>query len=81
MLYVDYIEVAPWNLRGKLFAPRFTGTGSLLIGEAAMFSFEQGWRGRVGLHSLPQAEEFYSRICQMTDCGRDSGYYELKYFE
>ncbi|VTR96316.1 Uncharacterized protein OS=Methylomonas sp. FJG1 GN=JT25_10440 PE=4 SV=1 [Gemmata massiliana] len=36
--------------------------------------------GRVGLHSLPQAEDFYNR-CGMTRIGPDPHYYDLVYFE
>ena len=40
-----------------------------------------GLEGRVGLHSLPQAEGFYKTRCKMTDFGKDSGYFDLTYFE
>jgi hypothetical protein len=36
--------------------------------------------GRVGLHSLPQAEDFYSR-CGMTRIGPDPSDNDLVYFE
>jgi hypothetical protein len=36
--------------------------------------------GRVGLHSLRQAEDFYAR-CGMTRIGPDPNYYDLTYFE
>jgi hypothetical protein len=32
---------------------------------------EEGFRGRIGLHALPQAETFYARNCGMTDLGND----------
>ena len=42
---------------------------------------EAGYNGRIGLHSLPQSEEFYLRI-QMTDFGADEDHNEqLRYFE
>jgi hypothetical protein len=35
----------------------------------------------VGLHSLPQAERFYTDRCRMTRLGHDSEYFGLTYFE
>ena len=81
ILYVDYVESAPWNLRGQLIPPRFLGVGTVLIAEAVRLSMEAGLRGRIGLHSLPQAERFYSLFCQMTLIGQDPHYYNLPYFE
>ena len=74
LLYVDYLETAPWNLRGLPTNPRFRGVGMVLIAEAVLLSLETGWGGRIGLHSLPRAERFYQMSCQMTMLGRDSGY-------
>jgi len=37
------------------------GVGTILIAEAVRPSLEIGLTGRVGLHSLPQAEAFYTR--------------------
>ncbi len=48
---------------------------------AARLSEWLGYEGRVGLLSLPQAEEFYVRTCQMTALGPDRGYDGLWYFE
>jgi len=66
VLYIDYVESAPWNLRGLGIRPRFLGIGTVLIAEAVKLSMEKGWRGRIGLHSLPQAEAFYRDHCKMT---------------
>lgn len=38
-----------------------------------------GFGGRIGLHSLPQAETFYRDW--MTDFGRDPQHQGLRYFE
>jgi len=78
--YIDYIESAPWNLKGYAKPPRFIGVGTVLMVEAVRLSVEMGLGGRVGLHSLPQAEPFYSR-CRMTELGPDSDYHDLSYFE
>jgi hypothetical protein len=81
VVYVDYLESAPWNLRAPNHPPRFKGAGKALIGQAIHFSEELGLGGRVGLHSLPQAEQFYEATCRMTRFGTDTGYHKLVYFE
>jgi hypothetical protein len=80
-LYVDFIEAAPWNLAATGHPPLFAGVGSLLIAEAVRMSLGQTANCRVGLHSLPQAEEFYANSCRMTRIGPDAGYHDLVYFE
>jgi hypothetical protein len=80
VIYVDYVESAPWNLKATAAAPRFLGVGTVLILEAVTLSWEEGHEGRVGLHSLPQAEAFYAR-CGMTRIGLDPNYYDLPYYE
>ena len=81
LIYVDYLESAPWNLKISGVAPRFIGVGTVLIAEAVHLSLDTGLEGRVGLHSLPQAETFYRSRCGMTDLGRDPRYFDLTYFE
>ena len=81
LLYVDFLETAPWNLRGPGTHPRFVGVGTTLIKEAVTISKEENCAGRVGLHSLPQAERFYEMTCKMTRIGPDPNYYELVRFE
>ena len=80
LLYVDYIEAAPWNLREAESPTRFLGVGTALLNEAVLISHEQGMAGRIGLHSLPQAHAFYLDR-GMTDLGEDDNYGFLRYFE
>jgi hypothetical protein len=80
VVYVDYVESAPWNIKRAAVLPRFLGVGTILIAEAVRLSLEMGLGGRVGLHSLPQAEAFCNR-CGMTRIGADADYYDLSYFE
>ena len=54
--------------------------GHRLVQSAVFLSLECGYLGRVGLHSLPQADRFYLR-CGMTDLGQDSGCESLRYWE
>jgi hypothetical protein len=81
LVYVDYIEVAPWNLRALTDAPRFGGIGVRLIEAAVRVSLDEGFYGRVGLHSLPQAEAFYRDTCLMVCLGADASYQDLPYYE
>lgn len=82
LVYVDYIEVAPWN-RGELIgrSPKYSGAGSILIRAAIELSKQEGFRGRIGLHSLPQSNDFYANKVGMTDLGSDENYQNLRYFE
>ena len=80
MSYVEYLEVAPWN-RAELGAkPRLRGVGTVLLTAAVALSNGEGFKGRIGLHSLPQADAFYRKI-GMTDLGPDAAYQNLRYFE
>ncbi|MGE6699469.1 GNAT family N-acetyltransferase [Hyphomonas sp. NPDC076900] len=82
LVYIDFVEAAPWNRReilGEL--PKFSGAGSILIRAAIEYSKVEGFKGRIGLHSLPQANDFYANRVRMTDLGQDSNYQNLRYFE
>lgn len=82
LVYVDFVEAAPWNRREILGKPpMFTGCGSILIRAAIEFSKLEGFKGRIGLHSLPQANSFYANKIGMTDLGQDPEYQNLRYFE
>lgn len=79
-VYVRHVAVAPWN-RSQIQTPRrIAKLGDLMIGTAISLSLEEGFEGRVGLHSLLQAEGFY-HFCGMTDLGPDQEYEGLRYFE
>jgi len=84
LVYVEFVETAPWNWplpeigQGALFK----GIGLQLVELAIRWSVDLGFHGRVGLHSLPQADVFYREPCGMTDLGPDSSYPKsLRYFE
>ena len=83
LVYVDYLEVAPWNWRIPALGEegQYKGIGSILFREAVNLSFQEGFHGRIGLHALPQAETFYENACGMTAIGRDSKKQNLIYFE
>jgi hypothetical protein len=82
MVYVSYLEVAPWNRRdlpGDV--QRYRPVGAILMRAAIAYSREQGFKGRVGLHSLPQSNDWYANKCGMADLGMDAEYQNLRYFE
>ena len=81
LVYVEYVENAPWNRADLFGAPRYKGVGSILIRAAVELSDELEFHGRVGLHSLPQANAFYANTCGMEDLGADPDYQNLRYFE
>jgi hypothetical protein len=81
LVYLDYVEAAPWNRPELGSRPRLRGIGTALVAAAAMLSEDEGFKGRVGLHSLPQADDFYRRRCGMSDLGLDAAYQGLRYFE
>ena len=81
LVYVEFVENAPWN-RAELFAPpRYRGVGSILVRAAIALSEESEFHGRIGLHSLPQANGFYANTCGMTDLETDPNREGLRYFE
>jgi hypothetical protein len=80
LVYVEYLEVAPWN-RAEFAKPRYRGVGTALLTAAVDLSLEEGFHGRIGLHSLTQAESFYRDACRMSDLGIDINYDNLRYFE
>jgi hypothetical protein len=81
LVYVAFVENAPWN-RAELFdPPRYRGVGTILIRAAVELSKQEEFKGRIGLHSLAQANAFYANTCGMTDAGIDADYQGLRYFE
>ncbi|MFA6178073.1 MAG: hypothetical protein WC696_00510 [Candidatus Methylopumilus sp.] len=74
LVYIDYLEVAPWNWTDPRFdPPKYKLAGSLLLGAAIQISQMNDFKGRVGLHSLPQAVSWYNK-CGFTNFGADSSY-------
>ena len=83
IVYVDYLETAPWNWRVDALGMKglFRGVGVVLFHEAVVQSIREGFNGRVGLHALPQSEGFYANACGMTAIGKDPNKQNLSYFE
>ena len=83
LVYIDFLEAAPWNWRVAPIGQerRLKGVGVVLMREAVSQSIDEGFHGRVGLHALPHAEQFYSRVCGMTRVEEEPGAGPLVYFE
>lgn len=83
LIYLEYVESAPWNLRPLTDKPLYGGLGAQTMLAIIRLSKHEGFHGRVGLHSLPQAEKFYRNVCGMTDLGPDPDPDKqgLRYFE
>ena len=84
LVYVDYLESAPWNWPIPVLsqAGEFRGVGAVLFFVAVKQSEQEGFHGRVGLHALPQAVPFYAgQSCRMTGLGNDPNKLGLPYFE
>src|SRR3546814_14188432 len=61
LVYVDFLEAAPWHRRELTVAsPRFAGAGSPLIGAAIEPSKAEGLQGRIGPHTLPPEHAYYA---------------------
>lgn len=82
LVYIQYLETAPWNRPGLATdRPRLKGVGTLLVRAAIELSRNEAFGGRIGLHSLPQANAWYANVCGMSDLGIDPTKENLRYFE
>jgi hypothetical protein len=80
LIYVDFLEVAPWNVTPFAATPKYKGVGIQLFEAAVRQSIVEGFKGRVGLHALRDAESFYQHR-GMTNLGPDAQHQDLPYFE
>jgi hypothetical protein len=81
IVYVEYLATAPWNRPELRMPPKYRGCGRIFILAAIQTSIDTGYKGRMGLHSLPAAEGFYEGKCGFTRLGPDSSHQNLTYFE
>lgn len=82
IVYVDFLEVAPWNWTiDKIQNRKFKASGPVLLRAALEQSYAKGWDGRVGLHALPQAASFYLgqglQFVKNDPAKQDLPYYEI----
>lgn len=83
LVYIDYLEAAPWNWKIAPLNKKgdFRNVGSVLFSIALRQSFDESFKGRIGLHALPKAEAFYAEVWEMQDFGPDPAKQNLRYFE
>lgn len=86
LVYVKYVETAPWNIKLLEPSPHYGGVGSQLIRAAVELSISEQCHGRVGLHSLPGQEKgepewFYEHTCLMESIEAERDGEGLLYFE
>lgn len=81
LVYVDFVAAAPLNRRAAGEKRVFSGIGPMLIRTAVEQSIDLGFKGRIGLHSLPDSEEFYAVHCSMIPMGKDAKKENLTYYE
>lgn len=80
LAYVELVATAPWNRTIGERQPRYRGVGSVFVLAVIQLSRELGFKGRVGLHSMPTAETFYEK-CGFTKLSYDPSHQDLAYFE
>jgi len=81
LVYVEFLATAPWNRKEVQQPSRYSGVGGVLIDAAIQSSLDSGYQGRIGLHSLPKAEDFYREKCGMSAFRIDLAHDALMYFE
>ena len=62
IVYVDYVQTAPWNNEDLVDKSRFAAAGTFLMHGVVQLSIEMEYGGRVGLHSLRRSEGFYEKL-------------------
>lgn len=77
-IYISMLSVAPWN-RHSTSPRKLTGMGTLIMQYVIWRSLNLGFKGRIILESLPEAEQFYLKL-GFVDIGIVSSE-KLKYFE
>ena len=65
LVYIEHIMTAPWNRPNIQRPPELKGVGTVFMAWARQRSQELGYRGRVGLESLPGAIRFYEGLGMM----------------
>lgn len=83
LVYIEALATAPWNRPAIWGSPVYKGVGGSLVDFAIARSYEVGYKGRVGLHSLEEALGFYRKLrVGLLECGTDPEEPEhLIYFE
>ena len=83
VVYIEFLATAPWNRQELCNPRRFAGVGTILAEIAIQLSLDYEFGGRIGLHALPRAADFYRNVLHMTELGPDPDpqHQNLIYFE
>lgn len=81
LVYIEFLAVAPWNRPQLTTDPNYKYIGHVFIAVAISLSIEEEYKGRIGLHSLPQAARFYKDKVGMVNLGPDKTHQNLNYYE
>lgn len=79
LIYLEFLATAPWNRAEVVQIPQLAGVGTVLLRAAVEASLDLGFKGRIGLHSLPGAEAWYDRR-GLSSLGLDAKK-RMKYYE
>lgn len=82
IFYVKFVAVAPWNRTCDLRPREFRGLGEIILRAAQRFAVKElNLRPGFCLHSLPKAENFYTKLKMVKVAGKEDAqslaYYEL----
>ena len=82
IFYVKFVAVAPWNRKCDLRPREFHGLGGIILRAAQRFAVKElKLRPGFCLHSLPKAEDFYTKLKMVKVDGKEDTqslpYYEL----
>ena len=81
IFYIEFIAVAPWNRFSPLEVKRYEGLGTKLVIESIRYlTGKYKNDGRFSLHSLDQAESYYTHKLKMVHISHQDKP-SLKYFE
>ena len=80
LVYVEFLETAPWNLKDFVEEPLYGLIGIRLMEATIRLSEAEEFRGRVGLLALPQAEKFYEEKVGMV-LVKGAGSQNMEYYE
>lgn len=80
LVYIELLASAPWNRHRTVAGPKYKGAGRILLATAISLSVDEGLEGRIGLHSLAQAESWYREEAGFTDVDYDH-LKKMRYFE
>lgn len=61
VLYIKVLVVAPWN-RPSQSTRSYKGVGTVLLLFSILHSINLGFKGRIALHSMKEAEGFYQQL-------------------